>query len=187
MPPMPPIPPPGGIPAAPFGSGLSATMPSVVIKSPARGGVLQCYSHDLGRIDNPGRHHVLVVAQLCVITEIRVAPVGQLTDDDRPVSAGVFRNLTNRQLEGLADDPDPDLLVVVRRVKAFQNLARKEQRHTATGDDTFLDSGLGSVHAVLDAVLALLHLDLAAAADTDHRDAARQLGQTLLQLLAVII
>ena len=30
-------------------------------------------------------------------------------------------------------------------------------------------------------------LDLAAAADTDHRDAARKLGQPLLQLLAVII
>jgi hypothetical protein len=32
---MPPMPPPGGAPAAPLGSGLSATMPSVVIKSPA--------------------------------------------------------------------------------------------------------------------------------------------------------
>ncbi len=35
MPPMPPMPPPGGIPAAPLGSGLSATIASVVIKSPA--------------------------------------------------------------------------------------------------------------------------------------------------------
>jgi hypothetical protein len=43
------------------------------------------------------------------------------------------------------------------------------------------------VHAVVDAVFALLHLDLAGAADTDHRDATRELGQTLLQLLAVVI
>src|SRR5205823_8604109 len=92
-----------------------------------------------------------------------------------------------RRLDGLADDPDPDLLVAVRWVQAFQNLARKEQRHTATGDDTFLDSGLGCVHAILDAVFALLNLDLAAAADTDNRYATRQLGQPLLQLLAVII
>src|SRR5205085_4182151 len=106
---------------------------------------------------------------------------------NRPVSAGILRDLANRRLDGLADDPDTDLLIAVRWVETFQNLARKEQRHAATGDDTFLDSGLGCVHAVLHAVFALLHLDLATAADTDHRDAARKLGQTLLQLLAVII
>src|SRR5215471_18529056 len=90
-----------------------------------RGGVLQRYSHDLGRIDNPGRHHVLVVAQLCVITEIRVAPVGQLTDDDRPVSAGVFRNLTNRQLEGLADDPDPTFWSLFAGLRPSRTLLAK--------------------------------------------------------------
>src|SRR5437879_6125519 len=35
MPPMPPIPPPGCIPGWPLGSGLSATIASVVISSPA--------------------------------------------------------------------------------------------------------------------------------------------------------
>ena len=43
------------------------------------------------------------------------------------------------------------------------------------------------MHRVVDAVLAFLDLDLAAAADPDDRDAARQLGQALLQLLAIVI
>src|SRR5947209_8812889 len=43
------------------------------------------------------------------------------------------------------------------------------------------------MHALLYAVLALLRLDLAAAADADNCYATRQFGQTLLQLLAVII
>jgi hypothetical protein len=43
------------------------------------------------------------------------------------------------------------------------------------------------VHGVLDAVLVLLHLDLGRSADADDGDAARELGQPLLQLLAVII
>jgi hypothetical protein len=43
------------------------------------------------------------------------------------------------------------------------------------------------MHGVIDAVLALLHLDLAVAADADDGDPARKLGQTLLQLLAVVI
>jgi hypothetical protein len=40
---------------------------------------------------------------------------------------------------------------------------------------------------VVDAVLALLHLDLGRAADLDHGNAAGELGQPLLQLLAVIV
>jgi hypothetical protein len=43
------------------------------------------------------------------------------------------------------------------------------------------------MHRVIHAILALLHLDLGRAADADHRDAARELGQTLLQLLAVVV
>src|SRR4029077_4303638 len=40
---------------------------------------------------------------------------------------------------------------------------------------------------VINAILALLDLDLGRAADADHRDAARELGQTLLQLLTVVV
>src|SRR5215472_14783960 len=43
------------------------------------------------------------------------------------------------------------------------------------------------MHRVVDAILALLHLDLGGAADADHRDAARELGKPLLQLLAVVV
>jgi hypothetical protein len=39
------------------------------------------------------------------------------------------------------------------------------------------------VHGIVHAVLLLLHLDLGRAADADHRDAARELRQTLLELL----
>ena len=62
-----------------------------------------------------------------------------------------------------------------------------EQRHAAAGDDALLDRGAGRVHGVVDPVLALLHLDLGRAADADHRDAARELRQPLLQLLAVVV
>src|SRR5712675_1181917 len=43
------------------------------------------------------------------------------------------------------------------------------------------------MHRVINAVLALLHFDLGRAANADHRDAAGELGQTLLQLLAVVV
>jgi tetratricopeptide (TPR) repeat protein len=43
------------------------------------------------------------------------------------------------------------------------------------------------MHRIIHAILALLDLDFGRAADADHRDAARELGQTLLQLLTVVV
>src|SRR5215469_1668677 len=124
---MPPIPPPGGIPGWPLGSGRSATMPSVVINNPATEAA-SCSATRTTLVGSmmPAVSHILVLAGLGIIAEVRVALVGQLTDDDRPVSTGIFRDLANRRLDRLADDLDPDLLVAVRGVEAFQNLARKK-------------------------------------------------------------
>src|SRR3954454_3675200 len=152
-----------------------------------RGGVLQCNPHDLRRIDDAGGDHVLVLAGLRVIAEVRLVLVGQLADHDGAISAGVLGDLAGRRLDRLADDLDPDLLGVVRRGQAVEDPDRVQQRDPATGDDAFLDRGLGRVHRVVDAVLALLDLDLAAAANPDHRAAPRVLRQPLLQLLAVIV
>ena len=62
-----------------------------------------------------------------------------------------------------------------------------QQRDAAAGNDAFLDRGLRRVHGVVDAILLLLDLDLGRAADADHRDAAGELGQALLQLLLVVV
>ena len=59
------------------------------------------------------------------------------------------------------------------------------QRHTATGHDALLYRRPGRRHGVLDAALALLELGLGGRADLDHRYSAGELGQPLLQLLAV--
>lgn len=58
-----------------------------------------------------------------------------------------------------------------------------EQSGTAARDHAFLDRGLGRMHGILDAVLALLDLDVGGDADLDDRHAARQLRRPLLQLL----
>ena len=60
-----------------------------------------------------------------------------------------------------------------------------DQRGAATGDDALLDGRAGRGDGVLDAVLLLLQLHLGVGADLDHADAAGELGQALLQLLAV--
>ena len=59
------------------------------------------------------------------------------------------------------------------------------QGGAATGDDAFLDGRADGADRVLDAVLLLLELDLGGRADLDDGDAAGQLGEALLELLAV--
>ena len=117
----------------------------------------------------------------------RVLAVDQLARDDRAVMAGVLGDLANRRLQRLADDVDAAGLVVVLALQALERLGRVEQRSAAARDDAFLDRGAGRVERVVDAVLALLHLDLGRAADLDHRNAAGELGQPLLQLLTVVV
>jgi hypothetical protein len=62
-----------------------------------------------------------------------------------------------------------------------------QQSDATAGNDALLDRSLGVADGILDAVLALLELDLGGRADLDDRDAAGQLGQPLLQLLAVVV
>ena len=62
-----------------------------------------------------------------------------------------------------------------------------QQRHAAAGHHAFFNRRAGGVERVVHAVLLLLDLDLGRAADADHRDAARELGETLLQLLTVVV
>src|SRR5208282_1676720 len=61
------------------------------------------------------------------------------------------------------------------------------KRDAAAGQDAFLDRGARRMHRVVDAILALLDLDLSGPADPDHRNAAGELGQPLLQLLAIVV
>src|SRR5699024_6262833 len=97
------------------------------------------------------------------------------------VDAGVLGDLAQRLLERAADDGDAGILVGIRTLEVGELLRSVDQRDTAARHHALLNRGAGGVQRVVDAVLALLHLDLGRAADADHRDAARELGQTLLE------
>src|SRR5689334_24759004 len=66
-------------------------------------------------------------------------------------------------------------------------LGGAQQGNAAARHDAFLNRRTGRMHRVIDAILALLHLDFGRAADADHGYAAREFGQTLLQLFTVVV
>src|SRR5262249_52156453 len=152
-----------------------------------RSRILQGAPHDLGRIDDALGHQVAVFAGLSVKAVRILVFVDDLADYNRAISTSVDRDLARRRLQRLADDVDTVLLVFVLRAKALERIARTQQRDTTARQDAFLDRGAGRMHRVVNAILAFFHLGLGGAADADHRDTARELGQPLLQLLAVVV
>ena len=87
-----------------------------------------------------------------------------------------------------ADDRCTDLLVAFEALDDRIDRRRAaHQRHAAAGDDALFDCRAGCMHRILDAGLLLLHLGLGCRADLDDGNAADQLGEPLLQLLAVVV
>src|SRR3954453_2958893 len=149
--------------------------------------VLDRRANDLGRVDDA------LGDQVDIFAGLRVEAVGililfeDLADDDRTVFTGVDRDLASRPGQRLAHDLDAGLLVVVRGLDALQLFGGAQQSDAAARYDAFFNRCTGRMHCVIHAILALLDFDFGRAADADHRDAACELGQTLLQLLTVVV
>ena len=79
-----------------------------------------------------------------------------------------------------------DLFVVIE-LDAVESRSRAQQRYAAAGNDAFLDRRARSMQSILDASLLFLHLGLGGRAHFNHRDAAGELRQPLLQFLAIVI
>src|SRR5215204_222737 len=150
-----------------------------------RGRVLQRGTDDLGRVDDPRLEHVGVLAggRVQALTGVEAA---DLLDHHAALEAGVVGDLLERLLERLADDGRPGRLVTAQ-VDLGQGLLDPQQGHAAAGDDALLHRRARVGDGVLDAVLLLLELDLGGRADLDHAHAPGQLGQPLLELLAVVV
>ncbi len=109
-------------------------------------------------------------------------------DHGRLVDTGVVDDLPGRLLEGAEKDLDAGLDVAFARLdELFDRIHGAKQRDAAAGHDALFDSRLGGVQRVLDAGLLLFHLGLGGSADLDLRHTADQLGQTLLELLTVVV
>ena len=62
-----------------------------------------------------------------------------------------------------------------------------DESDTTSRDDALLDRRTGRVEGILDAGLLLLHLDLGGCTDVDDGHTADELGEALLELLAVVV
>ncbi|GIX15602.1 MAG: hypothetical protein KatS3mg118_3561 [Paracoccaceae bacterium] len=175
--------------AAFFGSGLSATIASVVISRPATEAA-SCSAVRTTLVGSmmPGLEHVAIFLGLGVVAELRI--VGFAAACRRPP-----RRRRRRSRRSGAAAPGaprtmsmPTRLVVVLAASASTSaLARGS---SATPPPATMPSSTAArvaFRASSTRSLRSFTSTSVAAADADHRDAAGQLGQPLLQLLAVVV
>ncbi len=149
-------------------------------------GVLQRGDGDLGRVNDTRLGQVFILAAVGVVAEGALAFLDAV-NDQRTADTRVRGDLTARSDQRTAQDVQPRLLVVVLALDPVQRAQAAHQRHAAAWYHARFDGRASRVQRVFDAGLLFLHLGLGCRADVDLRHAASQLGQTLLQLLAVIV
>src|SRR6478752_6815827 len=146
-------------------------------------GVAQRGAGDLDRVDDAGRDEVAVLARGRV-EALAERQLRHLGGDDVALQAGVLGDPAQRLGDGLADDRRTRRLVALE-TETVDDDRGVDEGGAATGDDALLDRSAGRRDGVLDAMLLLLELHLGVRADLDDADATGELGEALLELLAV--
>src|SRR6516165_4515481 len=149
--------------------------------------VLQGTSHDLGGVDHTLAGEIAIFTRLCIVPEVVGCLVEDLSHHHGAVFAGINRDEASRPGQGLAHDVDSRLLVVVLAFEVLEGLGSPEQGHPTARNDPLLHRRTGGVESVLDAVFPLFHLHFCGAANLNDGNTTRQLRQSLLQLLLVIV
>src|SRR4051794_10895575 len=149
-----------------------------------RDGVGDRVAGHLHRVDDAGGRQVDVLLGGRV-EAVAPAQLGRLARHHVTVVAGVLGDPAQRLDERLAHDPYADGLLTGEAEVVVEHRGDLRQGGAAARDGALLDRGLGRRDGVLDAVLALLHLDLGRGTGLDDGDAAGELGQPLGELLAV--
>src|SRR5262249_52085007 len=100
---------------------------------------------------------------------------------------GVVYDLPERLFESAAHNLHPDLLVSILEFETVKGALTAQQRNASARHNSFLDGGASRVHCIFDASLLFLQLCFGGRANLDHRNAANQLREALLEFLTIVI
>ena len=108
-------------------------------------------------------------------------------DDDGAVDAGVLGDAAQRIIEHVADDLGAELLVALRARACRATFSQRIRATPPPGTMPSSRAACVACHGVFEQGLAFLHFGFGGGADVDLGHAAGQLGQPLLQLLAIVL
>src|SRR5690606_12864714 len=138
------------------------------------------------RVDDPQFQHVAVFAVGRVEAVVGLARFHVLHDNGR-FRTRIGRDLAQRCFQRTGGQRDTDVLVFVVTLELAHVGQCTHQGNTAARYHAFLDRRTGCVQGVVNACLLLFHFHFSRSTDLDHRNTAGQLGNALLQLLAIVV
>ena len=121
-----------------------------------------------------------------IITFVTLALLHFL-DDESAFFACIIGQLPRRLFDSAANNGHANFLVSFKVFDVLEHFLGTEKCDTTAGHNAFFNRSTGSVQCIFDPRLLLLHLGFRRCADVNDGDAARELGQALLELLPVII
>mmetsp|Transcript_4839 Transcript_4839/g.19704 ORF Transcript_4839/g.19704 Transcript_4839/m.19704 type:complete len:224 (+) Transcript_4839:3193-3864(+) len=154
-----------------------------------RRGVGEGGPDNLERVDDATRNHVAILTGGGVVAPVVVVVAEHLLDDNTALHASVVGDGLHGHLDCRLDDLHTNLLVEVghRSLQLGERLGCLEQRCTTTRDNTLVNRRFGGIERINDAILLLANLNLGGAANLEYRDTARELRESLLHLLPVVV
>ena len=131
-------------------------------------------------------HQILKAVGTSVVSEGTLAVTNTLYDYSTLLSS-ISYDLTERLLDSTLDDLDTRALVVGVALELLNRRDSADVSGTTTRYGTLFDRCTCSAERILDTILLLLHLDLAASTYVEDGNTARELSKTLLELLTIIV
>ncbi len=171
-------------------------LPSSASRRPCLGGdqeasdgsrVLDRVQHRLGRVDDAELEHVAIGFALGVIAIGVVALVGDLADDDGTLDAGVLGDLADRRFQRLAAMSTPVRWSSLAPLRPSSAFAARRRATPPPGRMPSSTAARVALRASSTRSFFSLTSTSRSAADADHRHAASELREALLQLLAIIV
>src|SRR5690606_9971871 len=150
------------------------------------GSVLQCSAGHLGGIQHALLNQIAVLASCGVVAEVALA-FCNLVDDHAGLVTSVGNDGAQRSFDRAQDQLDASVLVDVVALEAGNSLFGADQCNATARNNAFFHGSTRGVQCVFDACLLFLHFHFGRSADADHGHTACQLGNTLLQLLTVVV
>ena len=150
----------------------------------------KCGTDNLEGIKDTSFNHVDVFAVCAVETLVEIGGklVCKLANNDRALSSSVLDDLAGGVGNCVLDDGDTELLVEVCSLDILEGVdGGLEETSSTTGKDALLYGSAGSVQSIDDAVLLLTNLNFGGTTNLDDGNTARKLGQTLLELLLLVL
>ena len=150
----------------------------------------KCGAHDLEGVKDTCLNHVDVLARCTVeaLVEVVGELVCELANNNGALSSSVLDNLAGRVGDRVLDNGDTKLLVEIGSLDILEGIdGGLEKTSSTTGEDTLLNSSAGGVQSIDDAVLLLTDLNLRGTTDLNDGNTTRELGETLLELLLLVL